>query len=457
MTNKKFKVGLDSRTGRVVHIDHVVESFEFAICPDCNSPLIASNRNLGSRIKATYFRHRIESNCSGETLIHLWGKQVIADSLCVLSAEYFSIGKRKDLARNIHQVKIRINPQLLFFQSCELEKTLNINNKFRVPDVTAKLKAGGNCYIEIFVNNAVDQKKAEFYRDSNLSCLEIDLSKRPPELSSNVKLFEDYVINTAPRKWICCSLYPDHDRQAQFEVEIQAKQATDETIIKRDKNRTAKNSWREQHGKFLLLIQEYLLLDNHKKVTDIYEAHLLRPETSSFNIRQYLESEFGTIPDMVNIQVKGELGFHCHRCVWQWEIYKRLVIDGFNIATKAKSNLVTRGYKKDYDFLAWYDCVPKWSPERLYDELLKAGIKVNRVCSETEAIVGEPIFAEKYRPKELKWLMVREWQEIPKPVCVIRRYLRELVRHEILETIGNDYVVKQGSEPPLCKSIHAIK
>ena len=74
-----FKLGLDSHTQRVVHIDEVKEGFSHGICPECLSPLVAANRNAETRINDTYFRHKLDSNCQGETLIHLWGKQVIAD------------------------------------------------------------------------------------------------------------------------------------------------------------------------------------------------------------------------------------------------------------------------------------------------------------------------------------------------------------------------------------------
>jgi hypothetical protein len=69
-----------------------------------------------------------------------------------------------------------------------------------------------------------------------------------------------------------------------------------------------------------------------------------------------------------------------------------------------------------------------------------------RLLSPTE---GEPILVERDRPEELQYLKVDEWRGMPKPVCVIRRYLRELVSREIIETFGNDYIVKQGVKPPL--------
>ena len=87
MSNEGFKLGWDSRIKCVVHIDQVPEGFEYAVCPDCGSPLIASNRKPDTRKKTTYFRHRNDSNCSGETLIHLWAKQVIAEKLSVRGAE----------------------------------------------------------------------------------------------------------------------------------------------------------------------------------------------------------------------------------------------------------------------------------------------------------------------------------------------------------------------------------
>lgn len=454
MSGEGFKLGWDSRIKCVVHIDQVPEGFEHAVCPDCGSPLIAANRKPDTRIKTTYFRHRNESNCSGETLIHLWAKQVIAEKLSVRGAEYIAVGNAKDLMRKFHRVELRQEPENIDIQACDLEKSLSLNNHYRVPDVSAILPTAENLYIEIFVHSAVDEPRSDFYESNKLNCLEIDLSELPPEYLSSPQLFERYVIAEAPRKWIFCSLYTALDQQAQTEAEDKAKAETDETNKRRDRKRSAKTEWREEHSDFISLVDAYLKPENQDKANSYYDYQLSTPGSPSFNTRQLLESKFRSVPEVVNISVKGELGFHCHRIVWQWEVYRRLVINGYHRATKAaksvKTTWSTRGYEKDMALLAWYDYAPKWSAERLYSEILGTGITVRPICSEAEKIVGEPIIVERDRPEELQYLKVNEWRGMPKPVCVIRRYLRELVSREIIETFGNDYIVKQGAKPPLC-------
>ena len=295
--------------------------------------------------------------------------------------------------------------------------------------------------------------RLDFYQQNGLNSLEVDLSNLPSDFINSPQAFECYVIDQAPRKWICCSLYSELDQQAQTEAEDKAKSVTDETNKIRDKNRSVKNEWRGDHSELIKLINAYIEPANQEKVSQLYDSHLAKPGTSSFNTRHFLESQFREVPQVVNICVKGELGFNCHRIVWQWEIYRCLVMDGFHKATKAvksvKTNWTTRGYEKDMALLAWYDHAPKWSAESLYSELLNSGIGVNRICSEAEKVAGEPILVERNRPEELQYLMVKEWREMPKPICVIRRYLRELVNLSLVETFGNDYIIAESAKPDL--------
>jgi hypothetical protein len=453
--NSGFKLGWDQNANRVVHIDEVSEGFKFAVCPDCGSSLVAANRNSNIRVKATYFRHHTDTNCDGESLIHLWAKQVIFEKLSIKGAEYYALSTAKDLMRKVHLVKLHKKAETLAFQSCELEKTITKGSKIRVPDISALLSGGENLYVEIFVHNEVDELRSGFYQDNSLNCLEIDLSDLPPTYINYPELFENYVIDQSPRKWVYCSLYSDLDRLAKSKAKSKAKIASDEANKRRSEKRSAQIQWREEHMYFISLINAYLDPANQKMVTQKYQDHLIRENSTSFNTYSYLRSHFHKIPEVVNIQVKGELGFNCHRSVWQWEIYKSLVIDGYYTAIRAsksiKTTWATRGYEKGMALLAWYDYAPKLSAERLYIELLNHGIAINRICSGAEEIVGEPIFVEGDRPEKLQYLKIEEWRELPKPVCVIRRYLRELVNRGIIETMDNNYLVKQGAKPPLCK------
>lgn len=456
MNSRGFKLGWDKNKSRIIHIDEVPEGFVGAICPDCKSPLIASNRNPDTRVKATYFKHHGDSTCSGETLIHLWAKQVIADKLRINNATYTAVGLAKDIMRKEHRIELTNSPKTVSLEQVSLETRIVKNYKSRIPDISARLKTGESLYVEIFVNNAVDKDRSNFFRNNNLNCLEIDLSSLPDEYLETPLLFEDYVIRGAPRKWVSCYLFYDLDIKAQSQADSLARKASSEVNKRRFDKRTAKKQWREEHRDFVALMNAYMQPENQQKAEYYYEDQLATPGTSSFELKQFLEAEFRKIPEVINISVNGELGFHCHRIVWQWKIYQRLVIDGFNHTSKAvstsKTDWVNRGYEESAKMLAWYDHAPKWGAQDLYEEVLTSGVRVRPICLRSEEIAGEVLSTEREKPESLSFVTVKEWRSLPKPVCVIRRYLKELVSLGVIDTLGSQYFVQHGVTPPLCHS-----
>lgn len=452
MDTSSFKIAVDRRTGKVVHVDHVEEGFQFATCPGCRSDLITANRNPFTRRRDTYFRHGFANNCGHETLVHLWAKQVVAEHMWLRAPKYTSVGKAKDSLNTTHFHEIVQGLQDLKFQQCELERPVHTKDESRIPDVIGRMEAGFEICVEIFVTNAVDSAKATFYTRANKSCLEIDLSSLPLQTLDSPEAFEKYVLAEAPRKWIHCNLYSNADAAAQIEAEKKANLSNEAIQRGREALRESKKMWRDKNKVFIELIEAYLDKDKQNQVQSIYEQHLNRNGTRSFLTRRTIEAQFGCVPKIVNAPVKGELSFHCHRSAWQWEIYQRLVIDGLEQGQKAmrsaRTSWSTRGYQESMRMVAWYNHVPRWSAERLYGELTRTGIRVNRICSEAEAIVGQPILQERERPDELVGLKVKEWREMPKPVCVIRRYLRILADASIVETIGNDYLVRRDAKLP---------
>lgn len=293
---KGFKLGINSQDNRVVHIDEVDEGFSYGVCPECMSPLIASNRNAATRKKDTYFRHKSESNCKGETLIHLWGKQVIADRQQVLGAEYKAIGKAKDLARKFHIIELLQSSESLNLSNTKLEKRLVHGAEFKIPDLLSNVVDSNKpLAIEIFVNSAVNDKKASFFVDKGLDCLEIDLSSLPPDLINSPSDFEQYVINEAPRLWVYCSRYSEFDSKAQEEAERKAKTASKAVSSLRDTKRTIKSQWRDDHNDFIRMVEAYMKPENQEKVVALYQSHLDKKGTISHSYRVWFDSHFGGI------------------------------------------------------------------------------------------------------------------------------------------------------------------
>lgn len=150
----------------------------------------------------------------------------------------------------------------------------------------------------------------------------------------------------------------------------------------------------------------------------------MTPGTFSYQTVSTFRDEFPDHVQFIDVPVKGELGFGCHRSAWQSKIYHAVVVRGRQIGCEAaesvRESYATRGYGNDMKLLAWHDNVPKISPESLYETIKASHIPIRPICLEAERIAGAPIGSERDRPDELRYLMTKEWRPIPKPVCVIR-------------------------------------
>jgi|GEM_PF-6600474 len=227
MSKQNFKVALDCHTRRVVHIDEVEEGFKNGLCPTCNERLIAANLNRSTRKKDTYFRHKNQSNCSGETLIHLWSKQIIHDhlSLIVPSCDYSTKEHNKTPSFNPENTW-KENSITFTFNSASLEKTITSpsTNESRIPDVTLFFNGSPILYVEIHVTHRVNNEKKRFFEDAKLNCLEIDMSDVGYEELSNIQLFEDYVLKAAPRHWVSLMRYRQLDAMDKLLIAMESKQ-----------------------------------------------------------------------------------------------------------------------------------------------------------------------------------------------------------------------------------------
>ena len=435
-------MAVSSQTGRVLHIEEVEDGFDGAICPDCQSPLIASNRNRSTRLKDTYFRHKGDSNCQGETLIHLWAKQVIEDSKQVFGAEFEAVGRAEDSEKKIHTVERLIPPEHLMLENIEVEKRIADAGDVKIPDVMGVVvDSGAPLAIEIFVNNAVSEEKASFFESTKLDCLEINLSSLPPHLLKKPEEFEEYVIRTAERAWIFCSRYRALENQAQREAEEKAERESEAVRIRKEREVSIKGRWRRDHGSFLRLVEAYLDPNNQNLVKSIYESHRDRPGTLSHSYKIWFESNFGETPEIINIPLKGELAFDCHRSVWQWEIYQRAVLYTCYKSPQRKGSNIPSFH---------------WSPEELFSSIRDV-IPLNRIAQEAHRIEEGAIVTEREKPESLIGLKVKEWRELPKPVCTIRRYVKELEKRAILKHSFEDtYTVPQNVKLPIVHDVSSL-
>lgn len=162
--NKKIRYALHFATNNVIHVSAAERGLRCGCrCLECGTNLEA----VKGTQRENYFRHIGGNACSGETAIHRYAKQVIADN----SSIHIPGGK-------------------IIYNNARVEMRLDTKR----PDVTVSSN-GEDVYFEIRVKNALNEEKKRFYHDGRHKCFEIDLSDRnlwvlPPEELKRVILDE---------------------------------------------------------------------------------------------------------------------------------------------------------------------------------------------------------------------------------------------------------------------------
>lgn len=147
-------------------------------CPKCNEPLVAKLGYVGGRQR--HFAHRKGSDCHGSymTALHKLAEQIIEEEKAVMAPEYKEIGRQS----------------LSFVQ---VEKEQRVERKDLQPDIVGVTKDGLRWIIEIRNTHEVNEAKKAKLRESNITCLEIDVREQTLE---NLKSF---ILESAEnREWI---------------------------------------------------------------------------------------------------------------------------------------------------------------------------------------------------------------------------------------------------------------
>ena len=156
---KEIRYAYHVESNKVVHISEAERGLRCECkCLDCGSNLEA----VKGKERTHFFRHANGKNCSGETVIHLFAKQVIAGS------------------NNINLPNGHV-----LYENVRVEKPLDTKR----PDLTVSV-GGEDLHFEIKVSNAVKEHKRQFYCDGKHKCIEIDLSDRNLWLLSPEELRE---------------------------------------------------------------------------------------------------------------------------------------------------------------------------------------------------------------------------------------------------------------------------
>jgi hypothetical protein len=142
-------------------------------CRICGEPLWARNKGksidsvLGPNQKVAHFYHPPESNCQGETLIHIMAKEVFKKTKKLLF----------DITINNHRDEyLRTERKFIEFDDVILEKNVDIKtNKWIRPD--AKAIIDNKCvYVEFAYSSYIDFEKEDLIKSKKLNVIEIELN-----------------------------------------------------------------------------------------------------------------------------------------------------------------------------------------------------------------------------------------------------------------------------------------
>lgn len=175
----KLTYAIDAETGKMVYIGSVKRGRSCnCLCPKCNEVLVAKLGWEGGR--QAHFAHAKGTDCQGAymTTLHKLAIQIIEEKKSVMFPAYKEI-----------------NQQKIFFKEVEVEQ--RTDRKDLQPDIVGITADKLRWSIEIRNTHEVNLAKTEKLKESQITCLEIDVRNQKLE---NLETF--ILESTEDRKWI---------------------------------------------------------------------------------------------------------------------------------------------------------------------------------------------------------------------------------------------------------------
>ncbi|MBK9260233.1 MAG: DUF2384 domain-containing protein [Polyangiaceae bacterium] len=284
--------------GRLLHISEVKKGLACGcVCPSCSGKLIA---NKGP-IKTHHFAHHSDRNCVAayETMLHMLGKQVIADQKQVMLPPV--VAKYKGCTKSICDAvmftldEVVIEPDMGGMRP-------DILGRRRVEDGTKEL------FIEVAVTHPCEPEKKELIRERKVAAIEIDLSKVPGNASQEE--MEQAIITTAPRIWLFNAREENAKERLQAEFERMAAEDLARELRMRQEKQAKLDAQAERLAESFRTIRTVPLGTGSRADQDLVDLVL---DTS--------------LRDLVGIQFPGNVCFAVAAQVWQVAILDWLILD----------------------------------------------------------------------------------------------------------------------------------
>ncbi|HCM0780006.1 TPA: hypothetical protein N2777_001640 [Vibrio parahaemolyticus] len=201
MSYKTVKLGWAlGNDGQVKYIKNVERGLKCDCkCPDCGTALVA---NQGSK-KSWYFSHSSNTNCKGESALHLAAKQVLQNAaksnLSIVTPSISGIVSQKDIMDYTHNKEWQIESNNFVLSEVTPEKSF----KDLIVDVLCKNDRQETLVVEIYVTHKKSDIDKSKFKSENLNSIEIDLSDL--SWNSTEEQILEAVLNSAPRSWLYCN------------------------------------------------------------------------------------------------------------------------------------------------------------------------------------------------------------------------------------------------------------
>jgi len=212
--------------GDIRHISEVPNGNKCqCLCIECGGALCANQ----GEIKTWYFSHQVDTNCSGESIIHFLAKKIIEDAsrnseplyLPCLEGEiesYCDLDERH--AEHWHYKKLSLT-------------NYTANSEVKIDDIVVDVLCEEHSTsqlfaIEIYRTHKKDDIAMSKFEQKHLMSIEIDLSELEFDISKD-KL-KNSVLKTAPRRWIFNSEEKNLIYKAQRKLEQKTKYINTESF-----------------------------------------------------------------------------------------------------------------------------------------------------------------------------------------------------------------------------------
>lgn len=192
--HRHLKYALDKKTRRIVGVDDVANGLACeCLCPDCKQQLVAKN---GGAKREHHFAHYNGLDCARArmTALHLLAQQIIADRKMVMLPDYNGGYFHKETT-------------CITFDEILLEEYCDGLRPDCIGIVSGKDGKDHRLWIEILVTHEVDEKKQKTIKESDVSCIEIDLSDMLKTDYSADSVTQRLHGMKTDRKWINCPKY----------------------------------------------------------------------------------------------------------------------------------------------------------------------------------------------------------------------------------------------------------